>query len=181
MAKKPRPYTVTSLERAAVRYLQRYPASEARLRQVLARKLERAKDFDRVVEDDPQEMIQSVIETCRLAGYIDDALYAKALVQSEHRKGRPLRVIAKKLREKGVPNEIGQEALGALKERSEDVDLVAAHAFARRRRLGQYRLKELAEEARRERARKDLAAMARAGFGYGVAKRALEQEEDFDH
>ncbi len=158
----------------------RYPASEARLRQILAKKLERAPTFDRVVEGDPAEMIDEVVRTCISAGYVDDVLYAKALVQSEHRKGRPNRVIAKKLREKGVPEDVGRDALEALNERTADPDLEAAHAFARRRRLGQYRRKEVPADEQRERARKDLGAMARAGFSYGVAKKALEEEEEVE-
>ena len=132
------------------------------MREVLARKLERAKDFDRVVEGDPDAMIDHVVSLCRQLGYVDDTLYAKALVQSEHRRGRPARVIRQKLREKGVPTDIADAALELHAARSADPDLVAAHLYAKRRRLGQYRLKEVAKDAARDRARKDLASMARA-------------------
>jgi len=54
---------------------------------------------------------------------------------------------------------------------SED-DLAAAIAFARRRRIGPFRL-DAARDASRER---DLAALGRAGFGYELARRVIEAE-----
>ena len=54
-----------------------------------------------------------------------------------------------------------------------DPELEAARAYARRRRLGPWRTKP---DDSWERRQKELASMARAGFSFGVAKQALEEE-----
>ncbi|MGY8803890.1 MAG: regulatory protein RecX, partial [bacterium] len=45
--------------------------------------------------------------------------------------------------------------------------------YARRRRLGQFRLDPDVREERRQR---DLAALGRSGFSYGIASRIIEAE-----
>ena len=54
----------------------------------------------------------------------------------------------------------------------ENVEFAAAAVLARKRRLGPYR----DEEARKEFYEKDLAALARAGFSYDIAKQVVETE-----
>jgi regulatory protein len=55
--------------------------------------------------------------------------------------------------------------------------LAAAAAYARRRRLGPFRR---VPEERAERRQKDLAALARRGFGYGVAKQVIDADDFSD-
>ncbi|MHA1114431.1 MAG: regulatory protein RecX, partial [Alphaproteobacteria bacterium] len=52
----------------------------------------------------------------------------------------------------------------------EAADLAAAIAYARRRRLGPWRV----AAARAERRERDLAALARAGFNYDLARRVVD-------
>ena len=52
----------------------------------------------------------------------------------------------------------------------------AAARYARRRRLGPFR----AAPEREERRQRDLAALARAGFAYDVARRVIEAETPGD-
>ena len=60
-------------------------------------------------------------------------------------------------------------ALARLSETETDLDLTAAIAFARRKRLGPYRTGSRPPNRNRE-----LAAMARAGFGRRVASRIID-------
>ncbi|HVK65693.1 MAG TPA: RecX family transcriptional regulator, partial [Polyangium sp.] len=56
-----------------------------------------------------------------------------------------------------------------------EVELDAARAFVKRRRLGPHRASAEAREAERE---KDLARLGRAGFSFAVALRALSSEHE---
>jgi len=70
-------------------------------------------------------------------------------------------------RSAGVSRELIQSALGNAEEGGGD--LAAACALIRRRRLGPYRVAAAREAAQR----RDLATLARAGFGFDIARRAL--------
>jgi regulatory protein len=72
--------------------------------------------------------------------------------------------------EKGVAPDDIDGALAALAETAGNTDFTAAVNLARRRRLGPYR--PLA--ARAEMREKDLAALARAGFSYDIARRVVD-------
>jgi regulatory protein len=67
----------------------------------------------------------------------------------------------------------GRAAIEEIIARFERAGLLDDAAYARRRRLGPYR----PAEARAERRTKDLAALARTGFGYSVALRVIDAEE----
>jgi regulatory protein len=66
-------------------------------------------------------------------------------------------------------------ALARLEEEMPDAEFAAAVAYAKRRRLGVFRAKA---DLSPERQRKDMAAMARAGFAIDLAKRALAGAEE---
>ncbi|MBE7202875.1 MAG: RecX family transcriptional regulator, partial [Parafilimonas terrae] len=74
-----------------------------------------------------------------------------------------------------VPREIVTAALEAEQEAhpEEDSEEAAAWAYARRRRLGPYRLPDKRADYRE----RDLASLARQGFPYGLARRIVEAEE----
>jgi regulatory protein len=56
------------------------------------------------------------------------------------------------------------------------IEAQAARAYAKRRRIGPFR-RPGTREAHRDR---DLGAMARAGFPYGLARATIEAEEETD-
>ena len=113
----------------------------------------------------------------RRFGLVDDVAYAKALVETLHRKGKGRRAIRAKLRERMVPAALGTAAIEAMEAGTADPELEAAMNYARRRRIGPFHR----DAARRqERRQKDLAALARQGFGYGVARQVIEAELDDD-
>ena len=95
-------------------------------------------------------------------------------------------MIAARLREKGVAVATIERALETLGESSGDVELAAAVNLARRRRLGPYRPETHAKgRAKADRSNrkpvasereKALAALARAGFSYDVARRVIDAD-----
>jgi len=170
--------TRASIEQSALLYLGRYDASSSHLRQVLRRKVRRILDAQPPeAERGPAEArsgawVEEVVAKVLELGLVDDQRYATAVARRLERRGTSHRAMQAKLREKGVPQEIVNEVLGGGP--SGDSELVAASALARRRRLGPYRVDPEAREARRER---DLAALARAGFNFDVARRIIDAED----
>jgi len=162
-----------SLERAALRYLERYDSTERNLCQVLERKARQALDAvdaDPALREEARGWISQIVERAVDLRLVDDRRYAESLAQHLRRRGSSYRTSWQTLRQKGVSDELIQEELGATAEPA--AEFAAASALARRRRLGPWRAPE-ARAARRER---DLAALARAGFDFDVARRVVDAE-----
>jgi regulatory protein len=166
------------LAEAALAHLARFAATEAGLRRVLARRVDR---WARRAEAEGQADVAPRAAAAKAAaaavarrmvaqGAVDDAAFAESRARRLLRTGRSRRATLAHLREKGV--EAGTAA-AALPE-GEDVELAAALAFCRRRRAGPFARGEFGAEARL----KALGALARAGFGRDVASRALGMDPD---
>ncbi|MEE2645092.1 MAG: RecX family transcriptional regulator [Myxococcota bacterium] len=174
----PRPWTEAALQRAAIHYLRRFMASEARLRSVLARRLRSPK---RLPPEDPAEgarWIEGIVAAAKRRGEIDDRRYCEGLWESYSRKGRSRRQILAKLSEKGIPAELIEAESQRRAEADEaadlNPDLVAAHRYAKQKRLGAYGEVPADSVERRQRWNRDLARLARRGFSFQVARAALE-------
>ena len=165
--------TAERLERMAVHYLGRYPASVSRFRRVMRRKLDRSAEASGDVVQHFDEWLNAIEQKCLRLGLLNDEAYALGVARSLHRQGLALRAIRQRLRQKGVESEEIAQALSHLEmAEGTDPDLIAAITFARRKRLGPWCLPEL----RKERYRRHLGAMARRGFSFGLSKRVLESE-----
>ncbi|GJD47858.1 Regulatory protein RecX [Methylobacterium crusticola] len=162
-----RPIDPAYLERAALHYLERYGASVEMLRRVLLRRVESRCRLRGEAPEAFAGMVEAVVERARGAGLVDDAAFASAKVRTLRRRGGSARAIGAKLAAKGVDRAV----VGAvLAESDADAEEEAARAYARRRRLGPWRA-PAGREAGRDR---DLAAMARAGFGFSLARRVID-------
>lgn len=165
------------LENVALYYLGRYAASEASLRRVLNNRLRRAvmrnPDFGHDAEKQLQlrTAIETIVEKHKKSGVIDDAAYTEVKVRSLRRTGRSRRAIQQMLGQKGIKRDIIQQALvqNETDIDPEEVELKAALAHARRRRLGPFRAKPGDDD----RCRKDIAALARAGFSINIARQIM--------
>ncbi|MBN8875390.1 MAG: RecX family transcriptional regulator [Rhodospirillales bacterium] len=164
-----------ALHDAALAHLARYATTEANLRRVLFRRIDR---WSRAAEGEP-EAIADAVRAARAAadrvvgrlvsaGAVSDAAFAESRARSLVRAGRSRRAIAATLAAKGVPSELAQAAAPD----DPEAELGAALTLARRRRLGPFRTGE-ADLAQRQ---KELAILARAGFSQDVARRALAME-----
>lgn len=168
--KIPREPTAESLRNAALFYLERFPASAARVRQVLERRIMR---YCRCVpESDPQTytpLISPLVESLRAAGYIDDLAYAKGLHASFAHKGVAARTAAQKMRLKGLSPDLVDQVCAA-QENGEDAVLRALR-FARRKKIGPF-----APEGGGKPPEKALGALARAGFDYETAATVMKTD-----
>jgi regulatory protein len=172
--------TPESLARAALSYLSHFAASESSLRQVLENRLRQAQMRDENFAHDRdrqivlRQEIENIITKHKKSGALNDNTFASMKVDSLRRAGRSRRFIEQKLAQKGVARDAIQKAVLGDDVDQDAVERDAALAFARRRRLGQFRKAETTPDQ----ARKDLAAMARAGFAISVARKALQISVD---
>ena len=166
------PLSVKWLTLEAVRHLERWPASERRIRELLWKRVKRAQSFHGGTREEAAPLVADAMHALLESGMVDDARFAALWVSSLRRRGTSTRMIQQKLRTKGVAHEHIQSALNGYEDDDgEDAEVASARAYAKRRRLGPHRHPY---DDSRERRQKDLAAMARAGFSYGVASDVLE-------
>lgn len=170
----PRKITPQRLANIALHYLERYASSSENLRRVLERRVYKASLYhDDLDVEAAHGWIDDLIQRYQRAELLNDQAYAESRARSLMARGVATRAIRLKLREKGIDAETIDHALDALIEEAPDPELHAAIKLARRRRLGPY-----GDPAKREdRKDRDLAAMARAGFSYDMARRIVECDD----
>ena len=167
-AKRPPNVTRAGLEASALRYLERFDCSSERLRKVLSERVAKAARAGVEAAAAAPAIIDAILQRYRENGLLNDERFAKNLSESLRGRGGSRRMIEMKLRARGVSQEVAQQTLKNV-ESPASSELEAAQAFARRRRLGPHRKPEQREEYRR----KDLMALARAGFDFDTAKRVI--------
>lgn len=174
-----RALTLPSLRRAAEHHVERHPVTAKRLREVLQRKVAahvRKNGVARPPEADA--WIATIVEALVGVGVVDDRRLAEARTRTLRNRGKSTRAVQASLRIKGVPAEVVAEVTEHPVDEAGEattvaaVDEAAARALVRRKKLGSFRPAEKRAEFRQ----KDLAALARAGFAYGLARRVLEDE-----
>lgn len=162
------PPTETNLQEAASRHLARYSSTVAGLVRVLDRRIDR---WAREAAPEPQdvtrlrEAARAIAARLAGAGAVDDRLFAASRARRLGQAGRSRRAIAAHLAARGTDPQAARDALP----QDEAAELAAATIFARRRRFGAHRLGDSDPDI----ARRELAALARAGFSGGVARAAL--------
>ncbi len=175
--KVPRKASRRYLENAAEHYLNRFATTTAHFRKVMMRKVTLSARHHGTDPEEGAAIVDELIARFQRVGVLDDAQYAELRTGSLHRRGGSKRMIGAKLKQKGLDDETIETAYKSLSEETDDPELDAAAAFAKRRRLGPYRTRE-GKEGQHQ---KDLAAMARAGFSYDLATRVLGPiKEDWD-
>jgi len=175
------PPDAATLHEAALSHLARYAATEAGLRRVLERRVERWARTASIDATDPdaitaqaaaaRHIVSEVVARLAVAGALNDAAFAESRARSLTRAGRSRRAVAAHLAAKGVDAETLRAQLTDDPER----ELAAALVLARRKRIGPFRSSAPPDQRGRLR---ELAILARAGFPQDVARRALTMEPD---
>ena len=178
--KIPRKATPRYLENSALHYLSRFATSSENLKRVMMRKVERSAKHHGTDPGEGRTLIDDMIQRFLRSGLLDDEAYAKARAAGLHRRGNSSRTIRGKLKQKGLDDDDIDQALAALADDDKDPERTAAIRFARRRRLGPFSLRSPEDNARETRREKHLAAMARAGFSYDIAKLVIDAGNEDD-
>ena len=162
----------------AVDYLSRYASSRHKLGQILRRFAHRRlTDYD---AKDITTAIQQTIDQCSQLGYLNDWDFAVIVARNQRRRGLSQAVIRRHLRQHALCDDIIAHALAKADENSADGDLRAAIRFAQRRRLGPFSQRHNSHHQRLDAhqwKRRDLSAMARAGFSMATSKQILDHDD----
>lgn len=174
--RQPLKATPEGLERSALYYLERYDSSSGHLRRLLHRKIQLSA---RIHGTDPEEgaaALERLIARLTGLGLLDDRRYARERVRSLLARGTSTAMIKAKLRAKSLPAAEIEAAFAAQEDDGGDRELRAALRYAKRRRLGPYRLEKQPGD-RAERRDRDLAALGRQGFDYETARQVVDCED----
>lgn len=168
---EPEPLTRAKLEQLALGYLNRFDASSQKLTQHLRSKV-------RKLAGPPEASvwISELIARYQSSGLLDDARFAKNLAAQLSTRGKSARVIAQKLSARGVPGQLTEEVMTTRRRDEPGAELEAALAYVRKRRLGPFRSAAEREQFRH----KDLATLARQGFSFDTARKALAAGDSSD-
>lgn len=172
-----KPITQKRLMNIALNYLGRYESSSEKLRQLLRRKILRTEIRGGLIPVEAQEWIDSVIAEMQRLGYVDDKRFASSTAEKYRKAGKSQRYICQKLTQSGISPEIQKEVLAEKETTCADAELEAALLLVKKKKMGFLRR----EEERSLFRKKDLAVLARAGFSYQTAVKALgktSQEDD---
>ncbi len=171
--RKPKPATPSRLKNVALYYLERYSSSAENLRRVLMRRVDKSHYELGTDKEEGIEAINDIITRFLDSGILNDREYARTVVFSQHRQGKSSKAIRMRLLSKGVSNDDIDHGLELLKEEEgTQSDVKSAISYARKRRLGPYRIKE-----KEERRNKDLAALGRQGFSFDLARKVVDAED----
>ena len=151
-----------SLHQLALRYVGRFATTRAKLRLYLRRKL-RERGWNGAGEPD----LEALAERFAVLGYVDDAGYAMVKSRSLTGRGFGKRRVVQALHIAGIAEEDGEAARG----HAEAETVTAALRFAERRRIGPFATAPASDPKARQKA---LAAMTRAGHGFGLARAIVE-------
>jgi regulatory protein len=162
--KPPAPLTKLKVEQMALAYVNRFDCTASKLKQHLATRVRKLGG-----DEHAAAWIAELVERYSGSGVLDDARFAKNLASQLTRRGKSTRAISQKLALRGVPSDVASQLMTARQHDEPGAELEAAQAYVRKRRLGPFRPAEKRAEYRH----KDLASLARQGFSFDIAQRAL--------
>lgn len=162
--RKPRkPLTDESLRWFALRYVERYATTRAKLSAYLSGKLR-----ERGWAGEGEAPIASIVERMAELGYVDDRAFGAARARSLERRGYGPRRVDQALMAAGLESDLREEI-------GDEVDArQAAIAYARRKRLGPFGA-PVADPRLRQ---KQFAAMVRAGHDFEITRAILDARSE---
>ena len=163
--REPRPIDAAQLQELALGYAARYATTAAKLRRYLARKL-----GERVWTSAEPADLEALVARLTTLGYVDDRAWAASKQREMAARGLGQGRVRGALAAAGVSRD-DMAALLTPADGSETDPYAAAIAFARRRRFGPFARDGAAQDPSCR--HRELAAMARAGHDFAVAKRVL--------
>lgn len=166
-ARRAHPLDQASLRAAAIRYVERYQTSRARLLRYLVRKL-RERGWAGDTAPDPEALADDMVQL----GYVDDAAFAASRVRSLAHRGLGARRLQMALSDAGIAEDLRTAALDG------HDPLQSALEFARRKRLGPFGTGAASADPRLR--QRQLAAFARAGHPHALARRILAAHDPAD-
>ncbi len=170
-----KPMTEKRLYNITLFYLSKYDSCREKVRQMLIRRIEKARQRGEDIPPNVHQLIDNVLNKMCSLGYINDERYAENQVRILSRQGKSSTAILQKLSLAGIDT---LTIRSFLLER-EETEAQRAFLWLKRRSKGGFRLKKtLADEDKKILHQKDLASLARNGFSYADAQEALQKSYD---
>lgn len=154
-------------------YLGRYESTTDKVRQMLCRRVQKSKLAGDEVPDEVNAWIDKVVLSMQDLGYIDNRRYLENTYRRLRLQGKSLRFIFGKLSADGIEADMLQSFMDEQNASSEELDIESARRLVCKKKIGYLRPKD----KQKEMYQKDLATLARAGFSFDVAKKALSGED----
>lgn len=162
----PPPLDGESLDRLALRYVERFATSRAKLAAYLARKI-RERGWD-----GPSVEPGAVAERLAALGYVDDRAFAEQRARSMTRRGLGARRVSQALHAAGIE----EQDAAAIAPEIAAAAVDSALALARRKRIGPF----AAAPADRPQRERQLAQLVRGGHGFSLARRIVDMAPGSD-
>lgn len=151
----------TKLNELALRYVERFATTRAKLRRYLARKVR-----ERGWNEDREPDLTAIAERFAKQGYVDDAGYALSKSRSLSNRGYGKRRLIDTLRAAGIDENDSIEA----RDLADLAAVDSAVLFAKKRRYGPFAGSEQDPKAQQ----RAIAAMVRAGHDFPLVRAILE-------
>lgn len=152
-----------ALERFALRYVERYATTRAKLAAYLNRKIR-----ERGWTGETPPAVEAIVERFAERRYLDDAAFAAAKGASLTRRGYGVRRVSAALKAAGIEADDAAPVEDAAREEAFNAALI----FARRKKIGPFASVKPDPDDRR----KALAAMLRAGHDFGISRQIVSAE-----
>ena len=182
--KPPKKITEQYLYNSSLYYLQRFTSSSGNLRSIMTRKIIKSCDHHEDQDIDRcKEMLENIIVRLQAEQYINDESYTKAMINSYRNKGLSEKMIKQKLSIKSIPSdliddkqiEIDNEISEITNSLELDIspELIAAVKMTRKKRIGCFK-----PESKDIERNKELSILARNGYSFDIANKALNIDLD---
>lgn len=157
-------------------YLEQYDAPVKHVRRLMMQRVRRAVAHHDQDLAECEQMLDDLLGRLVASGALDDHRYATHTVNRLRDRGQSARKIRASLSAKGVDRYLIDQVLAEYGEDDDtDPERIAAIRYAQRRRFGPWRRPDTPDVD--DKARKELASMARAGFPYGLARDLIDSTD----
>ena len=162
--------TKARLRNIALYYLERFESSEANLRSVLKRRIDKYAFFDKDYNpSQAYQWVEEIVRECLNNNFVDDKRFADFKINNYLNAGKSRRYIVQKLKQKGIDEKIISDFF----ETCDYNESEAAFCFAKKKKIACFRKDDSERMFNRQ---KDLATLVRAGFDYDIAKEILDAD-----
>lgn len=168
--KPPKKITEKYLYNSGLAYLQKFTSSVPNFRRVMGRKINKSCNYHKDQDVDAcNKMLDTTVDAFVRQGLLNDAAYLGGMINSLRRRGLSTQAILAKLQQKGLSKDDILTTLQTYDETAgfQNPDFAAAVLLIRRKRLGCF------SKGDPEGRNRELAALARAGFSFEIAQKAL--------
>ena len=159
---------INLLKKYAFTYLSKYDSTKKNLERILKIKVMKMKNLKKNEEKYLYKNIMQIIENLELNKIINDENFTNTKIRSLFHQGKSEFFIKNTLLKKGVDKKLINVLLEDFENNNPNWKIDSAIKFAIKKRLGKY--------GKIKNKEKDLAKMARAGFNYNIALKALEYD-----